>query len=332
MSRSYSKILVTGGAGFIGSHIVDRLLNEGFEVTVLDNLDTGHLENLNPHMDKEDFHFIQGDIRDFNLVKETMKNMDAVFHEAALASVTLSVENPVLANEINVTGTLNVLKVASDLHVKRFIFASSAAVYGDSQFPTKRENMILKPTSPYGVSKLGAEKYVELFHKVYGLETVSLRYFNVYGPRQRFDINCAYGGAITIFTNRLLKNLPPIIYGDGEQTRDFVYIQDVVEANMLALNAQKAAGEVFNIGTGTNVSLNQLTNTLKERLNRKDLKTVHADPRPTDIRHGYADITKAQKILGYNPRFSFEEGLTELVNWYTKNKQFNVRAPKNQLS
>lgn len=317
MSRSYSKILVTGGAGFIGSHIVDRLLNEGFEVTVLDNLDTGRLENLNHHLDKEDFHFIQGDIRDFSLVKETMKDMDAVFHEAALASVTLSVENPVLANDVNLTGTLNVLKVASDLHVKRLIFASSAALYGDSKFPAKREDMILKPTSPYGVSKLGAEKYVQLFHKVYGLETVSLRYFNVYGPRQSFDINCAYGGAITIFTNRLLKDLPPIIYGDGEQTRDFVYVQDVVEANMLALNTQNAAGDVFNVGTGANVSLNKLANALKERLNRKGVKPVHADPRPTDIRHGYADITKAQNILGYNPRFSFEEGLTELVNWYT---------------
>jgi nucleoside-diphosphate-sugar epimerase len=325
--HNYYKILVTGGAGFIGSHLVDRVLQEGFEVTVMDNLDTGRLDNIAHHQGKEKFHFVKGDIRDSNLVKETMKDIDVVFHEAALASVTLSVENPILTNDINVSGTLNLLKSSSDLHIKRFIFASSAAVYGDTSSPIKREDMTPNPTSPYGVSKLAAEKYVQLFHKVYGLETVSLRYFNVYGPRQRFDIQCAYGGAITIFTNRLLKNLPPIIYGDGEQTRDFVYIENVVEANMLALNAQKAAGEVFNIGTGTNVSLNQVTNTLKEILNRKDLKNVHADPRPTDIRHGYADITKAQKILGYNPRFSFEEGLTKLINWYTKNKH-RAQDPK----
>jgi UDP-glucose 4-epimerase len=318
MTCNYSKILVTGGAGFIGSHIVDRLLKEGFEVTVIDNLDTGRLENIANHQNKKEFNFIKGDIRDFNLVKETMQNMDAVFHEAALASVTLSVEKPLLTNDINVTGTLNVLKAASDLHVKRLIFASSAAVYGNAVSPIKREDMATNPTSPYGVSKLAAEVYVRLFCKVYGLETVALRYFNVYGPKQRFDIQCAYGGAITIFTNRLLRNKSPIIYGDGEQTRDFVYIQDVVEANMLALKSRDAAGEVFNVGTGTNVSVNQVANTLKEIMDRKDLETIYADSRPTDIRHGYADITKAQKILGYNPRFSFKEGLTELVNWYTK--------------
>ena len=318
MVGNYTRILVTGGAGFIGSHIADRLLKEGFEVTVIDNLDTGRLENIANHQDKKEFNFIKGDIRDFNLVKETIQDMDAVFHEAALASVTLSVEKPLLTNDINVTGTLNVLKAASDLHVKRFIFASSAAVYGNAVSPLKREDMTTNPTSPYGVSKLAAEVYVRLFCKVYGLETVALRYFNVYGPKQRFDIQCAYGGAITIFTNRLLRNKSPLIYGDGEQTRDFVYIQDVVEANMLALKSRDAAGEVFNVGTGTNVSVNQVANTLKEIMDRKDLETIYADSRPTDIRHGYADITKAQKILGYNPRFSFKEGLTELVNWYTK--------------
>jgi nucleoside-diphosphate-sugar epimerase len=309
---------VSGGAGFIGSHLVDRLLNEGFEVRVIDNLDTGRLENVAHHQDREEFHFIKGDIRDFNLVKKTMKDIDTVFHEAALASVTLSVQNPVLTNDINVAGTLNLLKASSDLHVKRFIYSSSAAVYGDTPSPQKREDMTPNPTSPYGVSKLAAENYVKLFHKVYGLETVSLRYFNVYGPRQRFDIQCAYGGTITIFTNRLLKNMPPIIYGDGEQTRDFVYIQDVVEANMLALKSKNTAGEVFNIGTGKNTSINQIAEILKDKMNRKNLKNVHADPRPTDIRHSYADINKAKKILGYNPKFSIKEGLTEIVNWYVK--------------
>jgi dTDP-glucose 4,6-dehydratase len=319
MICNYRKILVTGGAGFIGSHIVDRLLNECFEVTVIDNLDTGRLENFANHQSREEFHFIKGDIRDFNLIKELMKDVDVVFHEAALASVTLSLENPILTNDINVSGTLNLLKVSSDLHVKRFIYASSAAVYGDTPSPQKREDMTPNPTSPYGVSKLAAENYVKLFHKLYGLETVSLRYFNVYGPRQRFDIQSAYGGAITIFTNRLLKNMPPIIYGDGEQTRDFVYIQDVVEANMLALNNKNAAGEVFNIGTGKNTSVNQIAEILKDKMSKKYLKNVHADSRPTDIRHGYADINKAKKFLGYNPKFSIKEGLTELVNWYVKN-------------
>ena len=249
-----------------------------------------------------------------------MKDVDVVFHEAALASVTLSVENPIETNEVNVTGTLNLLKASTDQNVKRFIYASSAAVYGDTPSPKKTEDMTPHPTSPYGASKLAAENYVKLFHKVYGLETVSLRYFNVYGPRQRFDIQCAYGGAITIFLNRLLRNMPPIIYGDGEQTRDFVYFKDVIEANMLALNSQNAAGEAFNIGTGTPTSINQIAEALKDILNKKHLENIYADPRPTDIKHGYADISKANKTLGYNPKFSIKEGLTELVNWYTYNR------------
>jgi len=322
MARDYSRILVTGGAGFIGSHLVDRLLNEGFEVTIIDDLSTGNLENIAQHQDRDKFHFIKGDIRDLTLVKETMKDIDAVFHEAALASVTISVQNPILTNDVNVTGTMNLLKTASDLHVKRFIWASSAAIYGNTPSPKKREDMTPNPTSPYGVSKLAAENYVRLFHKVYGLETVSLRYFNVYGPRQRFDIQSAYGGAITIFTNRLLRNMSPVIYGDGEQTRDFVYIEEVVKANMLALNNKKAAGEAFNIGTGTPVSINQIAETLKEALNRENLKNIYTDPRPTDVRHGYADIGKAKRILGYNPIFSIKEGINELVNWYTKNRHF----------
>jgi len=318
MAHKYSKILVTGGAGFIGSHLVDRLLSEGFEVTVIDNLDTGRLENIAQHQDRENFHFVKGDIRDFNLVKEIMKDIDAVFHEAALASVILSVENPILTNDINVSGTLNLLKASVDHHVKRFIFASSAAIYGETPSPQKREDVTSTPTNPYGVSKLAAESYVRVFNKVYGLETISLRYFNVYGPRQSFSIQNAYGGVITIFTNRLLRKLPPIIYGDGEQTRDFVYIQDVIEANILALNTKKAAGEAFNIGTGTNTSVNQIAEILKDKMNRKNLKNIHADPRPTDIRHGYADVSKAKRMLGFHPKVPLKEGLIKLVNWYTK--------------
>jgi len=327
MVRSLSKILVTGGAGFIGSHLVDRLLNEGFEVIVIDNLNTGHLNNLAHHQDTKEFRFVKGDIRDSNIVKDLMKDVDAVFHEAALASVTLSMQNPVLTNDVNVTGTLNLLKVSSDLGVKRFMYASSAAVYGDTSSPQKREDMTLNPTSPYGVSKLAAENYVSLFNRMYGLETVSLRYFNVYGPRQRFDIHHAYGGAITIFINRLLKNMPPLIYGDGEQTRDFVHIEDIIHANMLALNSKNAPGEVFNVGTGENISISQLAELLKDIMDKKDLRNICVDSRATDIRHGYADISKAKKILGYKPERSIREGLIELVNWYYKNEYFTRWTP-----
>jgi len=316
--HKYSKVLVTGGAGFIGSHIVDRLLTEGYEVTVIDNLDTGHRENIAQHQNRENFHFVKGDIRNFNLAKETIKNVDAVFHEAALASVSRSVENPILTNDINVSGTLNLLKASLDLQVKRFIFTSSAAVYGETPSPKNREDMATSPTSPYGVSKLAAENYVKVFNKVYGLETVSLRTFNAYGPRQSFDPQNAYGSVITIFTNRLLKNLPPIIFGDGEQTRDFVYVEDVVQANMLALKSQKCVGEVLNIGSGISVSVNQVANTLKEIMDKKDVKSIYTDPKPADLWHSYADISKAKKILGYNPQVLLKEGLIKLVNWYSK--------------
>jgi len=320
MSKTYGKVLVTGGAGFIGSHLVDKLLEKNCEVTILDNFDTGKMENLAVHANNKDFKIVKGDIRDINLVKRTLRDIDVVFHEAAIASVTLSVQNPLTTNDVNVTGTLNVLKASVEAGVKRFIFASSAAVYGDAASPAKKEDMPLNPTSPYGASKLAAEGYAKAFYKAYGLETVSLRYFNVYGPRQRFDINSAYGGAITIFINRLLKNMPPIINGDGEQTRDFVYIEDIVNANMLALESMDASGQVFNIGTGTSISVNQTAAILKVALKKENIENVHAPPRLTDIKHGYADISKAQKILGYMSHYSIQEGLFNLVKWYLESR------------
>jgi dTDP-glucose 4,6-dehydratase len=313
MNGCYSKILVTGGAGFIGSHIVDRLLNEGFNIRVVDNLSTGDEKNLAQHQGKENLQFIEGDIRNFDLAKELVEGVDAVFHEAALVSVTRSVEDPLLANEVNVTGTLNLLKACVDAKVKRFVFASSCAVYGDHETLPNHENLMPRPLSPYAVSKLAAENYVKVFNDVYGLETVILRYFNVYGPRQSYG---PYSGVISIFINRLLKNENLTIYGDGEQTRDFVHVKDVVEANMLVLSKQNAAGEIFNISTGKAITINSLAKTLQKIIDKTDLKLVYAKTRSGDIKNSYADINKAMKILDYTPKISIKEGLANLVNWY----------------
>lgn len=315
MALGLSRILVTGGAGFVGSHLVDRLLDEGFKVWVVDNLYTGQMENLVQHRGKKGFRFVEADIRNFELVKKMVRGVDAVFHEAALVSVTRSVENPLLSNETNVTGTLNLLKACVDARVKRFVYASSSSVYGETETLPKHEDLATVPLSPYAVSKLAAENYVRVFHGVYGLETVCLRYFNVYGPRQTYG---PYSGVISIFINRLLEDQPPIVYGDGEQTRDFTNVQDVVEANMLALSAQKAVGEVFNVATGVATSVNKLAEIIQEIMDKTNLAPVYANPRPGDIKHSYAAISKARKILRYNPRVQLEKGLADLVKWYTE--------------
>jgi UDP-glucose 4-epimerase len=329
LGKRYSKALVTGGAGFIGSHLVDRLLKEGFDVTVLDNLSSGNMQNFPSNCAEGNFRFVKGDIRDLSLIREITKDVDVVFHDAAFVSVTLSVQNPLLANDVNVSGTLNLLKASLDSGVKRFVFASSAAVYGEASSPLKSEGLIPDPLSPYGVSKLAGENYVRSFNKVYGFETVSLRYFNVYGPRQSFDINCAYGGVITIFLNRLLRNMSPIVFGDGEQSRDFVYVGDVVESNILALGCKNATGESFNIGSGKGVTVNRVGQILKRLLKRENIENVYVDPRPGDPQHGYADITKARRILGYFPKSSLKGGLAELVRWYTENgRSFGSDEPR----
>jgi UDP-glucose 4-epimerase len=312
----YQKVLVTGGAGFIGSHIVQRLLMEGCEVTVLDNLTTGKMENLDGLEGKERLRFMRGDITDMQTVKEALKEVDAVFHEAAFVSVNLSVQDPLLANEINVNGTLNLLKASVDAGVKRFVFASSAAVYGEELAPKKDEGMVCEPSNPYGITKLAGESYVRAFWKVYQLPTVALRYFNVYGPRQSFDLNCAYGGAVTIFINRLMRDLPPVIYGDGEQTRDFVYVEDIVEANMQALSCEEATGQAFNIGSGSRVSVNEVAGALKQALDKNGLLNVYEPARVGDVKHGFADISKAQRVLKFEPKFAFQQGIQSLVEWY----------------
>jgi len=312
MPTEYSNILVTGGAGFIGSHIVNRLLINDFEVTVIDNLNTGRLENIH-YNDRQNFHFIEGDIQDFDLIKGVVKDIDAVFHEAALVNVASSFKDPLTIHDVNVTGTLNLLKNCLDSDVKRFIFASSASIYGETDILPIREDRTPKPLSPYAVSKLAAENYAKLFFKAYGLETVCLRYFNVYGPKQEPG---SYSGVIPIFINRALHEQPPVIHGDGEQTRDFVNVQDVVDANMLALRSKNAVGEVFNIGTGTPTSINQLAKTILQILEKESLNPIYSDSRLGDIPASYADISKTRRVLGYDPKITLKEGITKLVDWY----------------
>jgi len=330
LPKKYSRVLVAGGAGFIGSHIVDKLVEADNEVIVLDNLFTGRRQNIEQYRQHKAFKFVKGDVRDFELVKQTVKDVDAVFNEAAVVSVPRSVENPLLANDVNVKGTLNLLKASLDSHVRRFVQASSASVYGDTKTMPVHEDMAPKPISPYAVSELAAENYTRVFYQVYGLETVCLRYFNVYGPRQTYS---SYSGATTIFVNQLLRNQPPTILGDGKQTRDFVYVEDVVQANMLALTEKKAVGEVFNIATGKATSVNQLIETLQRIMQRTDLKPIHKEPRPGDIRQSYASIEKAKRILDYEPRFSLETGLKKLAEFYEeKSAQASERARRKRLN
>jgi nucleoside-diphosphate-sugar epimerase len=311
---TFSKILVTGGAGFIGSHLVDRLLGEGFEVTVLDDFSTGRMQNVSHHRNLEEFHLVRGDVRDIGLVKKVVEDVDAVFHEAALMDIPLSIENPLLFNDVNLAGTLNLLKACLDSDVKRFVFASSAAVYGDSKAAKKRENTLCKPISPYAVSKLAAENYVKVFNELYGLETVSLRYFNVYGPRQVFG--SSYCAVITAFISRLLSRQPPIIYGDGRQTRDFVHVDDVVSANMLALRSKNAVGEVFTIASGAAISVYELATRLQQITHTESLKPIFTERRAGDIKHCSADVSKAEKFLGFHPKIRLEDGLSSLIKWH----------------
>ncbi|MEM3011398.1 MAG: SDR family oxidoreductase [Candidatus Bathyarchaeia archaeon] len=302
------RVLVTGGAGFIGSHTVDRLLAENFEVTVLDNMRSGRLENIRTHIGEKNFRFVQGDIRDSCLVKKLVSNTDYVIHLAALVSVSESIRDPVLTHEVNVNGTLNLLRACIDFDVKRFIYASSCAVYGNAKKLPIKEEHPTKPKSPYGLSKLTAENYVRKYFEEFNLETVCLRYFNVYGPRQ---VHSEYSGVISQFLNRIQKSLPLKIFGDGEQTRDFVYVEDVAEANLLALKRSGIAGEIFNIGTGAAISINQLAKMFLEIADKKHLEIRHCEARKGDIRHSVADISKAKKKLGYKPKTHLKDGIKQ---------------------
>ncbi|MFC1909352.1 SDR family oxidoreductase [Chloroflexota bacterium] len=297
------KVIVTGGAGFIGSHLVEELAKRGYQVTILDDLSTGKKENIEPFLKQGIVDFTKGSITDLPLLKNLFKDALYVFHHAALAGVPQSINDPLTANKVNITGSLNVLLAARDNGIQKVVFASSAAVYGETTVLPQRENLPPNPLSPYALTKLAAEYYCEIFRQIYGLSTVSLRYFNVYGTRQ--DPFSPYASAITAFRGRISQNLPPVIFGDGEQSRDLVFITDVVAANILA--AENNAEGVFNIGSGRSTTINQLAD-LTLKLAGKDMKPVYQEPRPSDPRQSLADISRARSF-GYEPKYSLEEGL-----------------------
>jgi nucleoside-diphosphate-sugar epimerase len=308
--------LVTGGAGFIGSHIVEELVRRGEKVRVLDNFITGKRENFAGFLDL--IELVEGDIRDLGTCRQALEGVDCVLHQAALPSVPRSIEDPLLTNEINVKGTLNMLVASYEARAKRFVFASSSSVYGDDPRLPKKEGREGKPLSPYAVSKVVGEKYCQVFSDIYGLETISLRYFNIFGPRQ--DPFSQYAAAIPLFITKILANQSPHIFGDGEQSRDFTYVANVVEANLRAVEAPaEASGEVFNIACGEKITVNNLVRELNMLLG-VFREPVYAEPRPGDIKHSFADISKARRVLGFDPGVNFKQGLKKTAAWYKKRR------------
>jgi UDP-glucose 4-epimerase len=317
MKLKFNRALVTGGAGFIGSHLVDALVAAGCDVRVLDNLSTGHLSNLNHN--KNHITFYNNDIRDQNILIKASEDCDTIFHQAAVVSVPQTVDNPVDSALVNEMGTLYVLEAARKNKVKRVVLASSCAVYGDNPETPKHEKLRPKPQSPYAVQKFSGECYARLYFDLYGVETVSLRYFNVYGPRQ--DPSSPYSGVISIFMNIASIKKAPVIFGDGNQFRDFIFVKDVVKANLLGANGNKAQGKIFNIGTGKNVRINELWQMIRQ-LTETIVEPRYEPPRAGDIRESVASIDLAQKDLGFEPEYSFERGLKETFEYYsTVNKR-----------
>jgi len=305
------KYLVTGGAGFIGSNIVGELLKRNETVRILDNFSTGKRENLSQYMDTIDL--IEGDIRSYHIVAEAVDGMDIILHQAALPSVPRSIKDPITSDEVNVGGTLNILEAARDAKVKRIVYASSSSIYGDSVELPKHEDMIPNPLSPYTVSKLAAENYCRVFSRIYNVETVCLRYFNVFGPRQ--DPNSQYSAVIPKFIQTMLNDKAPVIYGDGTQTRDFTYVANVVEANLLAATAECDSGIVLNCACNERTELNRLVFELNALLG-KDIKPVYVESRPGDVMHSFASVEKAKNAIKYVPGVNFKDGLRRTVEWY----------------
>lgn len=307
-----SLYLVTGGAGFIGSHVVDELLRRGESVRVLDNLSTGHVENLAAAKPKIDFH--EADIRDLEAIRPLFVGVDYVVHLAAIPSVPRSVEDPLTSNAVNLDGTLNVLVAARDAGAKRLVFSASSAAYGDHPELPRVETQEPRPLSPYALAKLASEYYCQIFTRVYGLEAVALRYFNIFGPRQAPD--SPYSGVLSLFISAYLRGATPTIYGDGEQSRDFTYVDNAVSATLGACTASSVAvGKVINVGTGERHTLNEIICMLNEVLG-KEMTPRYEAPRVGDVKHSHADISRARGLLGYKPKVSFHEGLQRTVDWF----------------
>ena len=305
------RVLVTGGAGFIGSHTVDLLLNEGAEVWVLDNLSSGSLSNLKIWRKNPKFHFRNGTITQYGLIDSLSKRTEAIIHLAAIVSPYLSIRRPEIVNEVNVSGTLNVLRAALKNKIRKVVFASSSSVYGNQNALPISEDNPLYPVTPYGVSKLAGDKYCGAYYRTYGLNTVSLRYFNVYGERQSAN---PYSGVIAIFAKHLAQGRRPTIYGDGRQTRDFINVSDVVRANLQALQTKNGLGEAFNIGTGVATTINQLYSELAKLYESPETAPIHADARPGDIRESYANMVRVKSVLGFEPTIELKKGLRVLIS------------------
>jgi nucleoside-diphosphate-sugar epimerase len=312
--------VVTGGAGFIGSHIVEELLRRNETVKVIDNFSTGKRENTDPFQKAE---VVETDISNSPNLAQILKGVDFVIHQAAIPSVPKSIIDPVKSHQANVNGTLQLLIAARDAGVKRVVYASSSSLYGDSPTLPKHEGMIPNPLSPYGAQKLFAEMYCQVFTRAYGVETVSLRYFNVFGPRQ--DATSQYSGVLALFIPAVLEGRRPTIYGDGKQSRDFTYVKNVVEANLLACKASGVAGQVFNVACGDRITVNSMLQQIN-KITGKDIAPVYGDARPGDIKHSQADITRARNLLGYEPKISFEDGLRHTIEWYRENLRRPVRV------
>ena len=306
-----SNYLVTGGAGFIGSHLTEELVRRGHRVRVVDSLVTGKRGNL-AHVSKVDF--LEGDLADLEVARRAVDGCEFVLHQAAIPSVPRSVKDPVTSHRANVDATLNVLVAARDAGVRRVVFAGSSSAYGNTAVLPKREDMPNSPLSPYALQKVMGEQYLQLFTALYDLETVSIRYFNVFGPRQ--DPSSPYSGVISVFATALLENRAPTIYGDGEQTRDFTYVANVVDGVLRACEAPNVSGQIINVATGGRVSLNKLFEEMRSLVGVRGVEPVYAAPRDGDVRDSQADITKARTLLGYEPIVAFEDGLARTIEWY----------------
>jgi nucleoside-diphosphate-sugar epimerase len=319
-----AKYLVTGGAGFVGSNLVDSLLEAGEKVVVLDDFSTGQKKNVldwNP----KDAKVIEDDVRDEKALKRAAKGCDYFLHFASIPSVAQSVEDPESSLTVNLVGTMNALLAAREAKVKRFVLASSAQVYGESPVLPKEETMLPTPYSPYGAAKLASEELARVFYTSYRLETVCLRFFNVYGPRQ--DPTNEHSGVVARFIGALLAGKTPVIYGDGKQSRDFLYVSDAVEATRLACTAPKAEGEAFNVGSGSRITISGLLNLLATLLER-EVTPTYLEPRAGDVRHSLAEITKAQEVLGFRPRASIQQGLVKTLAWVRRTLARNVKVPR----